>query len=135
MTPKNARLNAAQQAKRGQEALAEAKHLLEGSFFNGAITRAYYAAYHFARALLFLKGLEPKTHRGVIRLLSLHFVKPGILEDSVADHLPRLETFRELSDYDAAVQFTRNEAEVKIQQAEVFIAECRKILRTQRVQL
>jgi len=31
------------------------------------------------RALLLGKGLEPKTHEGALRLLGLHFVKPGIV--------------------------------------------------------
>lgn len=114
--------------KRGQEALASAVHLLQGEYFSDAISRAYYAAFHFARALLFLKGLEPKTHQGVIQLLSLHFVKPGMLQEKIADHLRRLETFRELSDYSAEAEFGRLEAEKRIRDAEEFIDACSKVL-------
>lgn len=88
MTPKNARAHAAAEAKRGQEALAEAKHLLNGGFFNAVVSRAYYAAFHFARALLFLKGMEPKTHQGLIQLVSLQYVKAGVLKQGDADLLP-----------------------------------------------
>ncbi|HEY3131474.1 MAG TPA: HEPN domain-containing protein [Acidobacteriota bacterium] len=114
--------------RRGREALASAVHLLQGEYFSDAISRAYYAAFHFARALLFLKGLEPKTHHGVIQLLSLHFVRPGMLQENIADHLRRLETFRELSDYDAEAEFGHVEAERRIRDAEEFINECTKIL-------
>ena len=84
MTDSNMTENATAEARRGDEALEAAKHLLTAEFFNDAISRAYYAAYHWSRALLFLKGLEPKTHRGVIQMIGLHYVKDGPLSDEAA---------------------------------------------------
>jgi uncharacterized protein (UPF0332 family) len=110
---------------RGSEALREARVLLREGLFNGAISRAYYAAYHWASALLFTKGLEPRTHRGKIQLISLHFVKTGLLDDADAAHLSRLEDFRELGDYSADVTFTAEDAAGAVERAEAFIAACR----------
>ncbi|HEV8132929.1 MAG TPA: HEPN domain-containing protein [Acidobacteriota bacterium] len=128
MTPENARSNAGEEAKLGQDTLAEAQHLLGEGFYKGAVSRAYYAAYHYARALLFLKGLDPKTHQGVIQLLGLHFVKTGILTPIKADILPRLETLRGLSDYHAEADFKKADAEQAIRDTQEFLDECSKIL-------
>lgn len=135
MTPENSRLNAAEEARQGREVLAEARHLLEGGFFKGAVSRAYFSSYHLARALLVLKGLEPKTHAGVIRLFSLHYVKAGVFPPDLADYLSRLETFREICDYDPTAAFSHEEAAEKILSAESFIARCEQILREEGVKL
>lgn len=128
MTEDNARQNAAREMDRAKEVLAEARHLLTGGFYNGAVTRAYYAAFHGARALLVTRGLESKTHRGVIQLLSLHFVKDGPLTTQMAEHLSHLETYRELSDYTAIAQFTEVQAREELARAEAFLAACRALI-------
>lgn len=92
------------------------------------MTRAYYAAFHGARALLVTRGLESKTHRGVVQLLNLHFVKDGPLSIQMAEHLSHLETYRELSDYTAIAQFTEAQTREEIVRAEAFIAACRSLI-------
>ncbi len=128
MTDSNMTENAVAEARRGDEALAAARHLLTAEFFNDAISRAYYAAYHWSRALLFLRGIEPKTHRGVIQMIGLHYVKDGPLSDESAALLAHLETYRELSDYTSTVEFTEREACAEIERAEQFITVCRPIV-------
>jgi uncharacterized protein (UPF0332 family) len=128
MTSDNCRDNAHDEARRGDECLAEAKYLLQGDFFNAAVSRAYYAAFHWALALLLLKGFEPKTHRGVIQLLHLHYVEPGVLSASIAAALGQLETYRELSDYNAKATFDKARAAAELKQAETFIAACRPLV-------
>ena len=127
MTAENGRLNSSEEMKCGDEALAEARHLAAGGFFRGAVSRAYYAAYHWARALLVARGMESKTHRGTIQLLNLHFVKDGHLGESTAADLAHLETYRELSDYTATASFTEDEARAEIARAERFVAACRRL--------
>ena len=128
MTDENCLSNARDEACRGDECLAEAEYLLDGDFFNAAVSRAYYAAFHWALALLMLKGLEPKTHRGVIQLLHLHYVEPKALSASVAAALGQLETYRELSDYNAKAAFDHDRASAEIAQAQSFIAACRPLI-------
>jgi uncharacterized protein (UPF0332 family) len=70
MTDANRAANAAAERKAAIEALAEARALDRLSHYGGAISRAYYAAFHAARALLVEKGLQPKTHDGVRRLVT-----------------------------------------------------------------
>jgi len=128
LTGENARRNAKEEARRGDEALSAARHLLDGGFFNDAISRAYYAAYHWARALLVSRGLDPKTHRGVIQLLGLHFVESGELSDEAAGRLAHLETYRELSDYTSSANFSETRAREEIARAEQFIAACHPLV-------
>ena len=81
MTPENEAINAREEAQRGDESLRAAEELLRLGLHNDAISRAYYAAYHWARAVLFTRGLESKTHRGVNQLLGLHkaFIAPCVI--------------------------------------------------------
>ncbi len=72
MNADNRKENAAREAALGDDALRAAEALLALQLYNDAVSRAYYAAFHHARALLLLDGLEPKTHRGVFALLERH---------------------------------------------------------------
>jgi uncharacterized protein (UPF0332 family) len=128
MTGDNCKANAVEEGQRGDECLAEAEYLLQGGFCNAAVSRAYYAAFHWARAVLMLKGLEPKTHRGAIQLLQLHFVETGALSAEDAAAIGQLETYRELSDYHAKVSFDERRANAEIGRARRFIASCRRLL-------
>jgi len=128
MTEDNRHDNAVDESRLGDACLAEARYLLEGDFFNAAVSRAYYAAFHWALALLFLRGLEPKTHRGVIQLLHLHYAEPGVMSADVASCLGQLETYRELSDYNAKASFDEDRAKSEIDRAERFISFCRPFL-------
>lgn len=128
MTKNNAKENSFLETRRGDEVLKAAQHLLSYGFYNDAVSRAYYAAFHWARALLFTRGLESRTHRGVIQLLNLHFVKDGPLSSQVAEHLSSLETYRELSDYTAIAQFSEAQARDELARAEAFITACRSLI-------
>jgi hypothetical protein len=128
VTPQNKAANVKDEVGRDNEALSAARLLLKAGLLNDAVSRAYYAAYHWTSALLLSKGMEPKTHRGKIQLLSLHFVRTGLIGEDAAAHLSRLEDFREASDYSAAVVFSRKDAENAVQRAESFIEACKPLL-------
>jgi len=128
MTADNCKANARDEVRRSAACLDEARYLFEGGFLNAVVSRAYYAAFHAALALLMLKGLEPKTHRGVIQLLYLHYVTPGKLTDADAAAIGQLETYRELSDYNARVDIDASRARTELERAEAFVAACRRLL-------
>ncbi len=99
MTRSNQEANAAHERRAALSAGREAVDLGRLDHHGGAVSRAYYAAYNAARALLFEKGLEPKTHEGVRRMLGWHSVLPGLLAEKQAQGLSRLAYLREASDY------------------------------------
>ena len=50
--------------EKAKEKLKAAKYLLNGGFFDDAISRAYYAVFHVAKAILLLFNEDPETHEG-----------------------------------------------------------------------
>jgi hypothetical protein len=130
VTGENAKANAREEMDHGNEALAAGRCLFENGFLRDAVSRAYYAAYHWARAVLLLKGIEPRTHRGTIQLFSLHYAKDGPLTDETVGLLAHLETYRELSDYTPSAKFTEHDARAEIERAERFIAACKTVAET-----
>jgi uncharacterized protein (UPF0332 family) len=128
VTSENGVLNAREESRRGDEALRAAEELLRLGLHNDAISRAYYAAYHWARAVLFTQSMESKTHRGTNQLLGLHFVRPGRLSQQSTTLLAQLEDRREASDYTAAIRFTRDDARESVEQARSFVALCRPLV-------
>jgi HEPN domain-containing protein len=71
-----------------------AHELLKLGLLNDAVSRAYYAALHVARAVLVSEGVEPRSHAGISSMLGLHFVVPGLLAAEHGKELSRLEQFR-----------------------------------------
>jgi uncharacterized protein (UPF0332 family) len=93
----------AEELTRADEELAAADTLMTARLFRVAVTRAYFAAFHAARALLYANGHEPRTHEGVHHLLQIHFVKTARLEIEQGRALARLQTYRGEADYGDAV--------------------------------
>ena len=128
MTDANSRENCLEEAARGDEALAAADCLLRNGFFRDAVPRAYYAAFHWASTLLLTRGLQARTHRGVVQLLHLHFVKDGPLRQADGALLGQLATSGELGDYVSGASFDREEASAQIAASRRFIDACRPVL-------
>lgn len=69
MTDENRRRNALDELERANTCLNEARALYDASFPYGAASRAYYAVFHAARALLMSVGLEAKSHKGTVSMI------------------------------------------------------------------
>jgi uncharacterized protein (UPF0332 family) len=93
-----------------------------------AVSRAYYAAFHLARALLLTEGVEPQTHTGVGGMFGLHFIVPGRLPPGRAKDLARLEQFRTEADYNRFFVLNAEGAEEEIAVAERFATDARALL-------
>lgn len=86
--------------------MAKARQFLEDARANlaegrhkTAINRSYYAAFNDARSILILEGANPETHEGVITMLSLRLVKPGLLPVDVVKDFKVLLSRRTDADY------------------------------------
>jgi uncharacterized protein (UPF0332 family) len=129
LTDDSKRKNIAVEAERGDDSLESARILLAAAKHADAVSRAYYGAFHYARALLLMLGLEPETHAGVHRLLHRDLVRDGVLDPDVAHSFSRLQKFRMDADYAAEVVFTAKAAGEELEAAETFVREARAILR------
>jgi len=114
--------------KDAHESLEAARVLLENGFYRDAISRAYYAMFYAASALLRAKGVVTKSHRGVIAKFGLEFVNTGIVEKYYAKALSLAETSRERADYDPTYRPSEEEAESIVEDAERFIERVEKAL-------
>ena len=85
-------------------AAASARALLERGDGSGATSRAYYAMFNAARALLWLRdGIEPsesKKHASTIRKFSEQFVKTGLVPVALGRLLNEAAEARFIADYD-----------------------------------
>lgn len=63
---------------KAEETLSEAKLMQQNGFYSGAVSRAYYAAFHAIQAVLENINISVKTHQGVLMMFSKHFIKTEI---------------------------------------------------------
>lgn len=87
-----------------------------------SVSRAYYAMFLAAEAALLTRDIAANSHRAVIAAFGDAFVKDGPLprEDGRALHFAFER--RLVADYDATVEFTREEARAILATAEAFVA-------------
>lgn len=129
MTDENRRRNIAAEMEASRRAREAAQRNAAAGDLATAMNRLYFAALHAAKAACLSEGLDPKTHRGLRSLLSLRFVHPGKLPEWVATVYARLETDRDLSDYEALFSVTAERYAERSGQAERLLAEIERYLR------
>jgi len=112
------------EVERADEALKSVGLLIEGECYRDAMSRLYYAVFHFTRALLATKDINPKSHQGALQLFSLHFVKTGIVELEIGRILARQQKFRSESDYNVEFRFDRESIEQEYEDAKKFREIC-----------
>jgi uncharacterized protein (UPF0332 family) len=103
------------------ETLGAAEYLLKGGYFNDAVSRAYYAMFYAARALLASRNLHPKGHKGLIIQFGLEFVKKGFIEETYGRALSYAKERRETVDYNIEATMTMDEAGIIIADARNFL--------------
>lgn len=118
MNDENRRRNIREELDRAEEARASAILLADSGHLADAISRLYYWVFHTVRALLLTESLEPRTHEGMLRLFSLHFVKEGPLDSECAHILSRLMKYRQEADYNPSYVFTAEDFEEFRREAE-----------------
>jgi len=120
MTPGQAE-SAAQELAVAEEALEEGRLLLEAAHRSGAASRLYYAAFHAARSALRVRGLNSKTHSGLIFLFEETFGPRPVLRV--------LFEMRTLADYtEEPIQVSQTELESKLNDTREFLSFCRGIV-------
>lgn len=114
--------------ERAAESLSSAQLLLNSSFYDDAVSRAYYAMFYAAKAALEAINIETRSHAGVINQFALHFIKSGRLDIEYSTMLTQAFQARQASDYDVWVNTVPVEAENVIANAEQFVAKIKKLL-------
>ena len=103
------------------EELETAQMLVDMGRYRLCLSRSYYAMYYISQALLLSEGFEASTHKGLIKLLSLHFVKTGKISNDLAKSLASAYDDRQMSDYNVRFEPTKEEALEAISEAQKFV--------------
>lgn len=117
MTRENLQHNAHDEVVRGREALQAAEQLFSSQLYYDAASRAYYAVFHFARALAWAAGETPKTHQGVAHFLRIHYIRPGKLASDTDRRYAAIQNFREQADYDETFTLDLEGAQLALEDA------------------
>ncbi len=110
-----------QELKKAEQSLKAAQNLLADGLYDDAVSRAYYAVFHSARAALKIKGIETVSHKGLISQFALHLVKAGEVEEEYGDILRQIKEDRETGDYEPLVTFGADEATQLVSRADRFL--------------
>jgi len=128
MEPKNKQEFVKSRVSLAKEKLRAARKLLADGFYRDSISRAYYAMYHLAKAILVLRNKEPYSHKGVKILLASELVKTGLMEKQIFNMFVLAKEKREDADYRELIKITKQDAEKSVSDAEVFIKEGTKLI-------
>ena len=65
---------------RAAECVEDARILIDNNRPAAAATRAYYAMFHAATAILAVKGIKRSSHHGILSAFGEYLVKPGLID-------------------------------------------------------
>jgi uncharacterized protein (UPF0332 family) len=116
-------MNPEQQAllTKAQRSLNAAKSLARDEDYDFSVSRAYYAMFYVAQALLLSKQLSFSTHSGVINAFGLQFIKSQEIPTEYHRALITAERIRLQGDYDTEDQISAEMAQQQLQWAERFL--------------
>jgi uncharacterized protein (UPF0332 family) len=95
---------------KANESLLAADNLLSANFHSVAVSRMYYACFYAASAALLLKEIHAKSHSGVLKMFSQHYVQTGIISTELSFYYSEMFNRRQISDYDDFVTITKETA-------------------------
>lgn len=111
-----------------QDRLLVAQQLFDLGHYLDAASKAYYAIFQAARAVLATIEIDSRKHSGVISLFNLRFVKTGIFPKEFRKIIVSAQDLRLASDYDDFYVVSRKDAEQSLKNAITFIAGIEKYL-------
>jgi uncharacterized protein (UPF0332 family) len=114
---------------RAEQSIKAAEELSAGGFYDFAASRAYYAAFYAATAVLLNEGLEFSKHSGVIASVHQRLVKTGKLDKEQGKDLNWLFELRNIGDYGVTVHVSKQDAEKAIQVAQTFLGIIKSLLK------
>lgn len=113
---------------KAQERFTSARILLKEGQYGDAAGRAYYAMFHAAHALMDPDGHDPRTHHGLLVLLSEDYAGHGRLSQEEVRRFQRTQDLRQKCDYDPEYVASRDDGERALRDAEVFVEAVRRVL-------
>ena len=116
MTPNQAAL-----LRKAHDSLRAAQLLAGEKLFDFAVSRAYYAMFYVAEALLLGHGLAFSKHSAVLAAFGERLTKPGLVPSQFHKYLLDGEDSRHVGDYDLGPGLSATEAAEQIGRAQEFL--------------
>jgi hypothetical protein len=116
--------------QRATRSLRAAALLASEGFHEDAVSRAYYAILHAAKAALFVHDVATTSHAAVRRMFGQHLITTGEIERQWSSHLGESFDDRLAADYDASTFFSNEEVQRECQRTQAFVVRIRRYLRT-----
>lgn len=85
--------------------------LADNDMWDFVANRLYYSAFHAVLALLINDGHKTATHRGIVAIFGLHYIKTGVFTLEDGKMYSRLESMRDEADYNCAFNATQEDIE------------------------
>lgn len=108
--------------------IRSAKMLLADGDCDTAVSRAYFAMFYVAEAILLSKGLAYSKHSAVIAAFGKEFAKPGVLPAEFHAHLREAAEARNISDYQVGSLLTEEATAQHISRAEELLVAAERLL-------
>ena len=115
--------------EKAERSLEVARVLLDRGDYDFAVSRAYYAMFYCAKAMLLRKGITTKKHSSTISLFCEKFVKSGQFSEELASYLIDAFRKRQIGDYDVYIMPTKDETEDLINKSKIFVKEVKNWLK------
>lgn len=114
--------------EKARRSIAAARRLLADGDFDFAASRAYYAMFYAAEALLLSAGKTLSKHSAVIGTFGKDFAHAGVVPAQLHRYLIDAFDLRNASDYHIGRSVTREGGEVSIAHAQEFVDEVARVL-------
>jgi uncharacterized protein (UPF0332 family) len=114
---------------RSREEIDTARLLFANGKYKVALTRAYYAIFYAASAMLLSEDIKRSKHSGVLSAFRQFFIKADVIEAEYSDIYGAARDARELSDYELWFMPAEELTETIIADAEKFVARMEQYLR------
>ena len=114
--------------QKANDTLEEAEGISSLGYWNTVANRLYYACYYATSALLIKNSFQAQTHRGVITLLGMHFIKTGKISENSGKLFSRLFELRQTGDYDDLFDLSEEDVQPLLKPAKEYIKEISNLL-------
>jgi uncharacterized protein (UPF0332 family) len=105
-----------------------ARMLIDEADYESSVSRAYYAMFFMAEAVLLTKNLSFSSHKGVISGFGEHFIKSGILRKELGKELSLAFQKRQIGDYEINSDISAEDAREVLSKANEFVAALKSYL-------
>lgn len=114
---------------KAKDSIGAARTLVREGYYDFAASRAYYAMFYIAEAMLMQLEQSYNKHSAVISAFGREYAKTGIMDSKFHQWLIDAQDFRNIGDYGVEAHVSKNDANSVCEWAEEFINHAETFLR------